>query len=255
MIDTHAHIYSVEFDADRTDVIERAKVSGVEKIILPNIDLESVTPMKKLVQVEPSYFLPAMGLHPEGVKNNYQSELDAIKSELDSGGYYAVGEIGIDLYWDKTYYNQQVAAFKQQVEWALDRDLPIIIHVRESHRQTIEALQPYKGRGLKGLFHCFTGADTEANQIFELGNFKLGIGGVVTFKNSGLAERLTNIPLNKLVLETDSPYLTPVPFRGKRNEPAHVQYVRDKLAEIYAQTPEEVDKITTQTTKELFGIK
>lgn len=255
MIDTHSHIFSEEFDSDRAEVVARAKAAGVEKIILPNIDLASIEPMKKLVASDSDYFIPAMGLHPEGVKEDFENVLSIIKKELDSGIYSAVGEIGIDLYWDKTYYKQQVKAFTQQVEWALELDLPIIIHVRDSHKETVEALKPYKGKGLRGVFHCFTTSKTEADEIFQLGDFKLGIGGVVTFKNAGLAERLQEIPLEKLVLETDSPYLTPAPFRGKRNEPTYVQYVRDKLAEVYHLTPQEIDKITTQTAKELFNIR
>lgn len=254
MIDTHSHIYSEEFDADRREVILRAKESGVTKIILPNVDSESLPRLLDTESLFPDHCCVAIGLHPTSVKENYREELEIVKQELQRRKYIAVGEIGIDLYWDKTFYQEQVTAFQTQVEWALEYDLPIIIHVRNSHNETIKALQPFKDKGLKGIFHCFTDGKKEADEIFELGNFLLGIGGVVTFKNSGLAENLKDIPLDKLVLETDSPYLTPVPYRGKRNEPAYTALVRDKLAEVYAVSTEEVDKITSKNAEKMFFI-
>ena len=164
----------------------------------------------------------------------------------------AIGEIGIDLYWDKTFYTEQVFALQTQVQWALDSNLPVIIHVRDSHKETIEALQPFKNKGLRGVFHCFTGSSKEAEEIAELGDFMLGIGGVVTFKNSGLAGNLKDIPLTKLVLETDTPYLAPVPFRGKRNEPAYTAFICNKLAEVYQVSVKEIDEITTRNAEKLF---
>ena len=252
MIDTHSHIYSEDFDADRGEVIRRAQEAGVTKIIMPNVDSESLPGMLETERMFPDVCLAAIGLHPTSVKENYLDELALVKSELERRKYMAIGEIGIDLYWDKTFYTEQVFALQTQVQWALDSNLPVIIHVRDSHKETIEALQPFKNKGLRGVFHCFTGSRKEADEIVELGDFMLGIGGVVTFKNSGLAGNLKGIPLTKLVLETDTPYLAPVPFRGKRNEPAYTALVRDKLAEVYQVSAEEIDEITTRNAEKLF---
>ena len=252
MIDTHSHIYSEDFDADRSEVIRRAQEAGVTKIIMPNVDSESLPGMLETERMFPDVCLAAIGLHPTSVKENYLDELALVKSELERRKYMAIGEIGIDLYWDKTFYTEQVFALQTQVQWALDSNLPVIIHVRDSHKETIEALQPFKNKGLRGVFHCFTGSSKEAEEIVELGDFMLGIGGVVTFKNSGLAGNLKDIPLTKLVLETDTPYLAPVPFRGKRNEPAYTAIVRDKLAEVYQVSAEEIDIITTRNAEKLF---
>ena len=256
MIDTHSHIYSEEFDADRDEVIQRAKEAGVTKIVLPNVDTQSLPRMLELESKYPDYCYAAVGLHPESVKENYQKELEFVRSELERRKYLAVGEIGIDLYWDKTYQTEQIRAFQTQVEWAIEFSLPVIIHVRDSHNETIQALKPYSSKGLKGIFHCFGGSSVEAEEIFRLGEFKLGIGGVVTFKNSGLASILKHIPLEKLVLETDSPYLTPVPFRGKRNESSYLGYVSAKLAEIYNVPQDDVNRITTESACSIFaGLK
>ena len=252
MIDTHSHIYSEDFDADRGEVIRRAQEAGVTKIIMPNVDSESLPGMLETERMFPDVCLAAIGLHPTSVKENYLDELALVKSELERRKYMAIGEIGIDLYWDKTFYTEQVFALQTQVQWALDSNLPVIIHVRDSHKETIEALQPFKNKGLRGVFHCFTGSRKEADEIVELGDFMLGIGGVVTFKNSGLAGNLKDIPLTKLVLETDTPYLAPVPFRGKRNEPSYTALVRDKLAEVYQVSAEEIDEITTRNAEKLF---
>ena len=253
MIDTHSHIYSEEFDANGDEVIQRAKEAGVTKIVLPNVDAQSLPRMLELEAQYPDYCYAAVGLHPESVKENYQIELDIIREELERRKYLAVGEIGIDLYWDKTYQTEQIRAFQTQVEWAIEFNLPVIIHVRNSHNETIQALKPYSGKGLKGIFHCFGGTPEEAAEIFSLGDFKLGIGGVVTFKNSGLAATLMHIPLEKLVLETDSPYLTPVPFRGKRNESSYLRYVAARLSEIYAVPQDEVNRITTESANSVFS--
>ncbi|HRG03793.1 MAG: TatD family deoxyribonuclease [Bacteroidia bacterium] len=256
MIDTHSHIYSEEFDADRDEVILRAQHAGVTKIILPNVDSDSLPRLLKLEARYPDYCYAAVGLHPESVKENYQKELDVIREELERRRYIAVGEIGIDLYWDKTYQTEQILAFQTQVEWAIEFNLPVIIHVRNSHNETIQALKPYAGKGLKGIFHCFGGTPEEAAEIFSLGDFKLGIGGVVTFKNSGLAASLMHIPPENLVLETDSPYLTPAPFRGKRNESAYTVLVAEKLAQVYDMSVGEIDRITTENACSVFsGLK
>ena len=256
MIDTHSHIYSEEFDADRDEVILRAQHAGVTKIILPNVDSDSLPRLLKLEARYPDYCYAAVGLHPESVKENYQKELYVIREELERRRYIAVGEIGIDLYWDKTYQTEQILAFQTQVEWAIEFNLPVIIHVRNSHNETIQALKPYAGKGLKGVFHCFGGTPEEAAEIFSLGDFKLGIGGVVTFKNSGLAASLMHIPPENLVLETDSPYLTPAPFRGKRNESAYTVLVAEKLAQVYDMSVGEIDRITTENACSVFsGLK
>lgn len=254
MIDTHSHLYAEEFDNDRPEVVERAKQVGVEKIILPNIDSTSLDRMLALERAYPNICYASIGLHPTSVDENVENELAFVKAELDRKNYVAVGEIGIDLYWDKTFYKEQVRAFQQQVEWALERNLPIIIHVRNSHNETIEALRPYREKGLKGVFHCFTGGKVEAEDIFDLGNFLLGIGGVVTFKNSGLAESLIDIPLEKIVLETDAPYLAPAPHRGKRNEPSFLSLIADKLAEVYGVDKDTIIQTTTANAKQLFAL-
>lgn len=252
MIDTHSHIYSEEFDADRNEMILRAKENGITKIILPNIDTESLERMLALEAEEPDFCFAAIGLHPTSVKADYENELETVKQELKRRKYIAVGEIGIDLYWDKTFLKEQTKAFQTQIEWAIEYDLPIIIHVRDSFRETINAIGPYKGEKLRGVFHSFTGNAEDANEIFELGDFYIGINGIVTFKNSTLSQILPHIPLNRILLETDAPYLAPVPFRGKRNESAYIAFVRDKLAEIYKMPIDEIDRITTQNGENLF---
>jgi len=252
MIDTHSHIYSEEFDADRHQVILRAQNMGVKHIILPNCDSGTLPQMLALEAAYPGYCHATIGLHPTSVKENYKEELALIKSELERREYLAVGEIGIDLYWDKTYIAGQTYVFKQQLEWALEYHLPVIIHVRDSFRESMDALMPYRNSGLKGVFHSFTGILEEAREILAFGGFKLGINGIVTFKNSGLAAVVENIELKHLVLETDSPYLTPVPYRGKRNESSYVSLVCAKLAAIHQVSVEEIDVVTTANALELF---
>lgn len=252
MIDTHSHIYSEDFDVDSVEVIQRAKDAGVEKIIMPNVDAESLPRMLALEAKYPGYCFSAIGLHPTSVKNDYESELAIVKAELEQREFIAIGEIGIDLYWDKTYLNEQIIAFHTQIEWALLYNLPVIIHVRDSFRETMKELSQYKGTKLTGVFHSFTGSLEEANEIIEFGGFKIGINGIVTFKNSGLAETLKFIDLKNIVLETDSPYLTPTPFRGKRNESSYINHTRDKLTTIYNISHNEIDKITTKNAEYIF---
>ena len=254
MIDTHSHIYDEAFDDDRSEVINRAKSVGVERIILPNVDSESLPRMLSLEAQYPDYCLAAIGLHPTSVKDNYKKELSLVRSELERRKWIAIGEIGIDLYWDTTFYNEQVIAFQQQIEWALEYNLPIIIHVRDSFRETMTALAPYKNSGLHGVFHSFTGTLENAEEILSFGCFKLGVNGIVTFKNSGLNDVIRHVPLEHILLETDAPYLTPVPFRGKRNESAYVDYVCEKLTETYRVSKQEIDRITTKNAVELFSI-
>ena len=253
MIDTHSHIYAEEFDADCAEAIERAKSVGVELIFLPNVDSETLPRMLSLEAAYPGYCHAAIGLHPTSVDANYPSELNLIKSELERREWIAIGEIGIDLYWDKTFLNEQITAFQQQIEWALEYNLPVIIHVRDSFRETMTALAPYRNKGLRGVFHSFVGSIDEANEIIEFGGFYMGINGIVTFKNSGLAAIVEQIDLKHILLETDSPYLTPVPHRGKRNESAYTQLVLMKLSGIYNLSPEEVDVKTSHNARELFS--
>lgn len=252
MIDTHSHIYSEEFDNDRNEVIQRAKAAGVKKIILPNVDSESLPRMLALESQYPEYCHAAIGLHPTSVKNDYKNELNTIKNELLRRNYIAIGEIGIDLYWDKTFINEQVVCFTQQLQWSLDYKLPVIIHVRDSFRETMEALEPFRGKGITGVFHSFTGDISQANEIISFGGFMLGINGIVTFKNSGLAETLKHINPKYILTETDAPYLTPTPFRGKRNESAYTAYICDKLSEVYNLKKEEIVEITSCNSYNLF---
>jgi len=254
MIDTHSHIYSEDFDADRAEIVQRAKEAGVQHIILPNCDSATLAPMLALEAEYPSYCHAAIGLHPTSVKEDYQNELALVKSELERRSFIAVGEIGIDLYWDKTFLSEQTKAFQQQLDWALEYKLPVIIHVRDSFSETMNALAPYKNKGLTGVFHSFTGTIEEAQEIIDFGGFKLGINGIVTFKNSGLAAVVEQIALKHILLETDSPYLTPAPHRGKRNESAYVSLVCKKLAEVYNCSAEQIDTQTTQNALALFGI-
>lgn len=252
MIDTHSHIYSEEFDADRDAVVQRAKEAGVRKIILPNVDSESLPRMLALEARYPDYCFAAIGLHPTSVKENYREELAVVRSELERRKYIAVGEIGIDLYWDKTFLNEQVKVFQTQIEWALEYHLPIIIHQRDSFRETMGALKPFKNSGLQGVFHSFGGSVEEAREILDFGGFVMGINGVVTFKNARLSDTMRHFSLENFILETDAPYLTPVPYRGKRNESAYLAYIGEKVADIYGISPEELSTITDKTVEKLF---
>lgn len=252
MIDTHSHIYLEDFDEDRAAVIERAKAIGIEHIILPNIDSESIDAVIKLEASDPQFFHAAMGMHPTSVKENYLEELETIKSELEKREFCAIGEIGIDLYWDKTHLKEQIIAFKTQLDWALAYQIPVIIHVRDAFPETLEIIEEYKNTDLCGVFHSFGGNKEQLQRILELHNFMFGINGVVTFKNSGLAETIQDIPLDKIILETDAPYLTPAPFRGKRNEPERLEIIKNKLSEIYKIEPEICAKKTTENSLRLF---
>ena len=254
MIDTHSHIYSEDFDADRAETIQRAKNAGISHIILPNCDSGTLPQMLALEAEYPGYCFGAIGLHPTSVKENYLVELALIDSELKRRNWIAIGEIGIDLYWDKSFLGKQISAFRQQIQWALEYNLPVIIHVRDSFRETMNALAPYKNSGLKGVFHSFTGTFDQALEIIEFGGFMLGINGIVTFKNSGLASVVSEIDIKHILLETDSPYLTPAPYRGKRNESAYVALVCQKLAEVYNTSVEQIDAQTTRNAKSLFAI-
>jgi TatD DNase family protein len=253
LTDSHAHLYLEQFDADRHEVIRQAVEHDVMYMILPNIDKESIGPMMKLVKDFPGNCFPMMGLHPTSVKEDYAVHLEAVREWLKKDKFYAIGEIGIDLYWDKTFFPEQQEAFRQQVSLALEYDLPLVLHSRNSFDEIFRLLDEVHKPGLKGVFHCFTGNKEQAEHIIKMG-FYLGIGGVLTYKNSGLAEVVEKIPLEYLLLETDAPFLAPVPYRGKRNESEFVVEVAKKLAEIKEIDLEEVAETTTRNAMELFRI-
>ena len=250
-IDTHCHLYSEEFSEDITDLIERAKNAGVEKFYLPAIDSNTLQSMLALEKMHPEC-IAMIGLHPCHVNTNYEQELAIVKEWLDKRQFVAIGEIGMDYYWSTEFAAQQVAAFNQQMQWALDYHLPIVIHTRNAMQSTIDAVKPFADKGLHGIFHCFSGNANEAEQIINM-NFHLGVGGILTYKKSGLPEAITNIPLEKIVLETDAPYLPPVPYRGKRNESSYIPIIAQKLAEVKNVTLEEVAAVTTANAEKIFG--
>jgi TatD DNase family protein len=252
MVDSHSHIYSKEFDSDRQDVIERAKKEGVRKILMPAIDTEMHEIMLQTERENPAVCFSMMGLHPCSVKQDYLEELKIVGEYLAKRSFIAIGETGLDFYWDKTFLNEQYSSFQKQIEWALQYDIPVVIHSRNSIDECIDEIRKYQSGKLKGVFHCFSGNLRQAQQIIELG-FYLGIGGVVTFKNAGLDILMKELGLDNVVLETDAPYLSPVPFRGKRNESSYIKYVSHKLAEIKSITVEEVAMITTKNATKLFG--
>lgn len=250
-IDTHTHLYSDEFNEDRIDRINYAIEKGVTKFYMPNVDSSSIDGMLQLEVHFPEQCLPMMGLHPCSVKENYREELDVIKQWLDLRRFWAIGEIGIDLYWDKTFIKEQELAFKEQIYWALEYNYTIVIHCRNAFDEIFSILQSFE-KLPKGIFHCFSGDFIQAQKILSLGNFKLGIGGVVTFKNSGLDKVVEQLKLHDIVLETDAPYLAPMPHRGKRNESAYIPLIAQKIAEIKNTTIEEVAKVTSQNAIEIF---
>ncbi|MCC5923667.1 MAG: TatD family hydrolase [Crocinitomicaceae bacterium] len=254
MIDTHAHIYSDSFSEDRAEVIKRAIDAGVEKILLPNIDFNSLGGMDDLVNTYPNIFYPMLGLHPCEIKENWEQDLERLKSFYRKGYHVAIGEIGVDLYWDVTFKEHQMRAFAMQIDWAKEFDLPIVIHARDSFKEIFKVLDEYNDESLTGVFHCFTGGEEEVEKILEYGGFMFGIGGVVTFKNSGLDKVLGNIPLSAVLLETDAPYLAPAPKRGKRNEPALLPLVVEKIAAKYSKNKEDVIAQTTKNALKLFNL-
>ncbi len=252
IIDTHCHLYSEEFADDIDEIITRAKSIGVSKFYLPAIDSSSLAAMLALENRYPNECIAMMGLHPCYVKENYKEELKIVEEQLNKRSFVAVGEIGLDFYWDKTFTAEQHEAFELQMQWALDKKLPIVIHTRNAMQETINAVKPFAAKGLKGIFHCFSGSYESAKQIVDM-DFMLGIGGVITYKNAGLPQALENIDVEYLVLETDAPYLTPVPFRGKRNESSYLQYVIEKLAEVKKVSVEDMAAITTANAMKIFG--
>ncbi|MFY0600466.1 MAG: TatD family hydrolase [Cyclobacteriaceae bacterium] len=252
LVDSHAHIYTDEFKNDIDQVIERAKEAGVEKIYMPNIDHESIDSMMELADRYQDFCIPMMGLHPCSVTKHFEKDLYEVESWLDKGGFCAVGEIGTDLYWDKSLFEEQKEAFNIQCDLAIKHDLPVAIHCRESIDETIELVKLHYEKGLKGVFHCFTGTIDQAKMITEMGFF-LGFGGVSTFKNGGLEPVIKELELKYFLLETDSPYLAPVPMRGKRNEPALVRNVADKIASVLETDLDQIGEITSSNSIDLFS--
>ena len=252
LTDTHTHLYAQEFDIDRTAMIKRAIDSGVSRLFLPNIDCQSIQPMLDLVWAFPENCFPMMGLHPCSVDEHVEAQLFQIQKWLKKRKFYAIGEIGLDYYWSLDFKEQQISAFKKQLQWAIQFNLPVVIHSRNSTADVIAVLKEMNHSKLRGIFHCFSGTEQEAKEIISLG-FYLGIGGVLTFKNSGLDKAIENIPLEYLVLETDAPYLAPIPYRGKRNESVYIIEVAKKLAELKHTSIENVAKITTENSIKIFN--
>jgi TatD DNase family protein len=252
LIDTHCHLYLEEFAGDIDAIIQRATNEGVEKFYLPAIDSNTLPALLNLEKQFPGKCIAMTGLHPCSVKGNHMEELKIVEDSLSKRDFSAIGEIGLDFYWDRSFEKEQYSAFHQQIEWAMHYDLPVVIHSRDSMKETIQVVGGHQRGKLKGIFHCFTGGYESAKEIIELGFF-LGVGGVITYKNAGLAEVLKNIDLRHIVLETDAPYLSPVPFRGKRNESAYLKYIAAKLAAIKEVSGDELARITTENAAKIFG--
>lgn len=260
LVDTHSHLYGRQFDDDRAEVISRASEAGVRYHFLPNVDMDSVGGLSETVRSFPGTCFPMLGLHPCSVKEDYKKELEEILGRIDEAEELfgqricAIGEIGLDFYWDTTFREEQFKALEIQVGWALEMGLPVVLHTRNSIPETIAEIERMHGGKLSGVFHCFTGSVEEARRIIDLGNFFLGIGGVVTYKNATMPEVVAHIPLEYLVLETDAPYLAPVPHRGKRNEPFYVRLVAEKVAEIKGVALEEVMRVTSENAARLYQV-
>ncbi|MDE7377384.1 MAG: TatD family hydrolase [Paraprevotella sp.] len=253
MIDTHSHLYVEEFSEDIDAVLERARSAGVSKVFLPNINKDSLVPMLDLCAAHRGFLYPMIGLHPTDVASDYTEVLDYMEAQLqENHPFVAVGEVGLDFYWDKTFSREQQDAFVRQIEWAVMYELPLMVHVREAHKELLHIMDSFLHESLTGVFHCFSGTMEEARQLLAYEGFMLGINGVATFKKSGLPNVLQQIPLERIVLETDSPYLAPVPYRGKRNESAYLALVASKLAELYQIPVETVAARTTKNASDLF---
>lgn len=250
-IDTHSHIYQDDYNEDIEQVIRDAKDNAVRRIYLPNVDLDSIEPMVSLYEKDTEYFRMMMGLHPTSVGEDFEKQLEEIKSWFNRYSFSAVGEIGIDLYWSKERIEEQKQAFRIQLNWAREMNLPVVIHTRDSLTETLEIVNEFND--LRGIFHSFGGNEDDAKRILESGDFLLGINGVVTFKNSTLRDTLKSVPLSKIVLETDAPYLTPVPYRGKRNHPAYIPIIADHLSRVYGVSAEEIGRQTTLNAINLLG--
>lgn len=253
LIDTHTHIYDHQFDLDRTETLQRALEAGVSMMLLPNVDASTIAPMLQLHEQFPDCTCVMMGLQPEEVKEDYKSMLTTMEKELERNIYIGVGEVGLDFYWDTTFEKQQLDAFETQLEWSKQLNIPLSIHCRNAFDKMVKILERKQDGCLKGIMHCFTGTEDEARAYLDLG-FHLGLGGVITYKNCGVKDFLPNLPFDRIVLETDAPYLAPVPYRGKRNEPAFMVATAQKIAEILNITIEEIAYITTNNAKQLFQI-
>ncbi|MDR0427671.1 MAG: TatD family hydrolase [Dysgonamonadaceae bacterium] len=254
LVDTHTHIFLEDFDSDRDDVIQKAFDNGVEKLCLPNIDTASIPRLLSVTDNYPEKCFPMMGLHPTSVGETFRNDLLIVKEELKKRKYVAVGEIGIDLYWDTTFKQQQIEAFEEQLLWSMESNLPVVIHTRNAFPEVFDSLRKVGPDKLRGVFHSFGGSKEDLAEALSFRNFMLGINGVVTYKNAHFREYLNDAPLSRIILETDAPYLTPVPYRGKRNEPAHLIHIARKLAEIYDVSFETVAEKTTENAESLFGI-
>lgn len=258
IIDTHSHLFVEDFNGERNEVMSRAREAGITHILMPNIDAASVEPMLQVCAEYPGFCYPMLGLHPTEVNDGYRHVLSIMKQQLFDGvrkgetPFVAIGEVGLDFYWDVTYKKEQLAALEEQIAWALECDLPVVIHSREAFSELYALFTHYKDTALRGVFHSFTGTADEAQALLEFPGFMLGINGVVTFKKSALPEALREVPLSRLVVETDSPYLAPVPYRGKRNESAYVVHVIERLAEIYQCSAVQVAKQTYENAYQLF---
>lgn len=254
IIDTHTHLDGEEFKEDLNEVITRAKAAGVSKVFIPAIDLNSIESIDKVCNIAPDFAFPMIGLHPEEVKTDYVSVLETMKKQLlSTDKYIAVGEIGLDFYWSREFENEQLLAFEEQVKWSIETRLPLMIHCRKAQNEMVKIMRKYEKDLPGGVFHCFTGNEKEAAELLSFDNFVLGIGGVLTFKKSNLPETLKTLPLERIVLETDAPYMAPVPLRGKRNESSFLVHIVSKLAEVYGVSEEEIAAKTNATVKRIFG--
>jgi TatD DNase family protein len=253
LIDTHTHLYLEQFNSDRKESISLALENGIEKMLLPGIDKNNHPALMDCVKISPEHCFPMIGLHPTSVKENHKEEIDFIKEEINHNKFYAIGECGLDYYWDKTFISEQEIALREQIDLAISYKLPLVLHSRKSLPELVHIINDYKNSSLTGVFHCFPGNVPEANKVIELGFF-LGIGGVVTYKNATMAEVVKEVSLDHIILETDAPYLTPVPFRGKRNESAYIKIIAEKIAEIKGISFEEVEKITSLNAVKLFNL-
>ena len=253
LIDTHCHIYDHQFSLDRNEAMQRALEAGVKMMLLPNVDASTIAPMLELHEQFPDCTRVMMGMQPEEVKEDYKQVLDLMEKELERGIYVGVGEVGLDFYWDSTFEKEQLDAFETQLDWAKQLKLPLSIHCRNAFDKMVKILEHKQDGGLRGIMHCFTGTEDEAKVYLELG-FHLGLGGVVTYKNCGVKDFLPNLPLDKIVLETDAPYLAPVPCRGKRNEPAFLVHTAQCIADILQIPVEELVSVTTENVQMLFGL-
>lgn len=253
LVDTHSHIYSSEFENDKNPMLENAANSGVNKILMPAVDTSSHSQMLLLEKENPDRCISMMGVHPCSIKENYLDELKAARKYFDERKFIAVGETGLDFYWDKTFTDEQYISFRTQIEWALEFDIPVVIHSRSSTDECIEVIKEFQNGKLKGVFHCFSGDIKQAKEIIDLG-FYMGIGGVLTFKNSGLDKIIQELNLDNIVLETDAPYLAPVPFRGKRNEPSYLKYIVEKMSVLKNMPAGEIGEATTANAAKLFSL-